>query len=249
MTRSARLRCTCGRKVYSPRRPIEHARTWVTLVGDVALDPGSARDRLAAARLYAITPDASPSAVRRLVAAWLRGGVDVVQLRHKSLPRGELLMLARELAAACSEADALFVVNDHLDVAMLSGADGVHLGPDDLSVAAARRVAGPALLVGASAASPGVAAAAEAAGADYLGSGPAYPTPIKTEKRVIGPEGIAAVAAAVRLPVFAIGGVDRTRLAPLRAAGLERVCVIRALAEAADPEAEARAFRAHLTTA
>jgi thiamine-phosphate pyrophosphorylase len=201
------------------------------------------RERLADARLYAITPEAEPDAVERLVGAWLRGGVDVVQLRHKRLPRGRLLDLASALADACAAAGALFVVNDHVDVALLSGADGVHLGADDLTPAAARRVAGPGLLVGASASTPEAAAQAEREGADYLGAGPAYATPLKPEKRVIGPAGVAAVAAAVRLPVFAIGGIDRARLPELRRAGVDRVCAIRALAAAADPEAEAMAWR------
>jgi thiamine-phosphate pyrophosphorylase len=200
-------------------------------------------DRLTAARLYAITPEAEPAAVERVVTAWLRGGVDVVQLRQKRLARGPLLELASALAVACAGAGALFVVNDHVDVALLSGADGVHVGPDDLTVAAARRAAGPGLLVGASASTADAGLEAEREGADYLGTGPAYPTPLKTEKRVIGPAGVAAVASAVRLPVFAIGGVDRSRLPELRAAGLTRVCAIRALGEAADPEAEARAWK------
>jgi thiamine-phosphate pyrophosphorylase len=201
------------------------------------------RQRLAAARLYAITPEAEPAVVERLAAAWLRGGVDVVQLRQKALARGQLLALACALARACAAAGALLVVNDHLDVALLSGADGVHVGPDDLTVAAMRRVAGAELLVGASASTPQAGRGAERDGADYLGCGPAYATPLKTEKRVIGPGGVAAVAAAVRLPVFAIGGIDRSRLPELRAAGVLRVCAIRALGEAADPEAEARAWR------
>jgi thiamine-phosphate pyrophosphorylase len=199
--------------------------------------------RLAAARLYGITPEAEPAAVEGVVDAWLRGGVDVVQLRQKRLARGVLLELATTLAAACAAAGALFVVNDHVDVALLSWADGVHVGPDDLSVAAARRAAGPDLLVGASASTPEAGREAVRDGADYLGTGPAYPTPLKTEKRVIGPAGVAAVAAAVRVPVFAIGGIDRARLPDLRAAGVTRVCAIRALGEAADPEAEARAWR------
>lgn len=205
-----------------------------------------ARSRLAAARLYAITPDEEPDVVRGIVAAWLRGHVDVVQLRHKGLPRGRLLELARTLAAACEAAGVLFVVNDHVDVALLSGAAGVHVGPDDLTVTAARQVAGPELLVGASASTPAAARQAELEGADYLGTGPAYATPIKTEKDVIGPAGIAAVAAAVRIPVFAIGGIERSRLPELRAAGVERVCAIRALSRAADPEAEARAWAEEL---
>lgn len=200
-------------------------------------------DRLTVARLYGITPEADPAAVERVVAAWLRGGVDVVQLRQKRLARGTLLELATALARACAAAGALFVVNDHVDVAVLSGADGVHVGPDDLTVAAARRAAGPGLLVGASASTPDAGRGAEREGADYLGSGPAYETPLKAEKRVIGPAGVAAVAAAVRLPVFAIGGIDRSRLPELRAAGVTRVCAIRALGEAPDPEAEARAWR------
>jgi thiamine-phosphate pyrophosphorylase len=200
-------------------------------------------DRLTAARLYAITPEAEPAALERVVAAWLRGGVDVVQLRQKRLARGPLLELATALAASCAAAGALFVVNDHVDVAVLSGADGVHVGPEDLTVGAARRAGGPGLVIGASASTPDAGREAEREGADYLGSGPAYETPLKAEKRVIGPSGVAAVAAAVRLPVFAIGGVDRSRLPELRAAGLTRVCAIRALGEAADPEAEARAWK------
>ena len=203
-------------------------------------------DRLTAARLYGITPEAEPAEVERVVAAWLRGGVDVVQLRQKRLVRGRLLELATALAARCAAAAALFVVNDHVDVAVLSGADGVHVGPDDLTVGAARRAGGPGLLVGASASTPDAGRDAEREGADYLGTGPAYATPLKAEKRVIGPAGVAAVAAAVRLPVFAIGGVDRSRLAELRGAGLTRVCAIRALGAAADPEAEARAWKAAL---
>jgi thiamine-phosphate pyrophosphorylase len=210
------------------------------------LEATSRRERLAAARLYAITPDAEPAPVERLVAAWLRGGADVVQLRHKHMVRGRLLDLASALAAACAGAGALLIVDDHVDVAVLSGADGVHVGPDDLTVAAARRVAGPYLLVGASASTPDAGREAERDGADYLGTGPVYATPVKSGKREIGPAGVAAVAAAVRIPVFAIGGIDRSRLPELRAAGLARVCAIRALSDAEDPEAEARAWAAAL---
>jgi thiamine-phosphate pyrophosphorylase len=210
------------------------------------LEVTARHDRLAAARVYGITPEAEPAAVERVVAAWLRGGVDVVQLRQKRLARGRLLELATALAGACTAAGALFVINDHVDVAVLSGADGVHVGPDDLTVAAARGAGGPGLLVGASASTPEAGREAEREGADYLGCGPAYETPLKTGKRVIGPAGVAAVAAAVGLPVFAIGGVDRSRLPELRAAGVTRVCAIRALGEALDPEAEARAWKAAL---
>ena len=178
--------------------------------------------------------------------AAVRGGADALQLRNKALPRGELLTLARQMREVAR--DALFVVNDFVDIALLSEADGVHLGPDDMSVAGARRVAGDRLVIGASASTPEAAQAAVAAGADYLGSGPAFPTPIKQEKRVIGPAGVAAIAGAVGVPVFAIGGIDESNVEQLTAAGLHRVCVIRAVGDAADPEAATRRLRAMLTS-
>lgn len=180
-----------------------------------------------------------------VATAAVRGGADVIQLRHKSLPRGELLGLARRLRDAVS--GALFIVNDHLDIALLSGADGAHLGPDDLSIAAARRVAGDRLLIGASASTLERARQAIADGADYLGSGPAFVTPIKSGKKVLGPHGIAAIAGSVDVPVFAIGGIDESNIAQLTALGLRRVCVIRAVGEAPDPERAARTLRGMLT--
>lgn len=140
----------------------------------------------------------------------------------------------------------MFIVNDHVDIALLAGADGVHLGPDDLSIAAARRVGGDRLLIGASASTVDAARHAVEAGADYLGTGPAFATPIKSEKKVIGPSGIAAVAGAVLVPVFGIGGIDVSNLGQLTAAGIHRACVIRAIGDAADPEQAARTLRAML---
>jgi thiamine-phosphate pyrophosphorylase len=200
------------------------------------------------ARLYVVTPDAPPDHVLVIATAAVRGGADMVQLRHKTLPRGELLDLARRIRAVTVQAGVLFVVNDHVDIALLSEADGVHLGPDDLSIVSARRVAGDRLLIGASASNPDAARAAIADGADYLGSGPAFATPIKTEKQVIGPKGVAAIAAEVGpgVPVFAIGGIDESNVAQLVAEGLRRVCVIRAVSGAPDPEQAARRLRAML---
>lgn len=190
----------------------------------------AAREVLLRERLYAITPDDTPDRIEVLVRAWLEAGVRLVQLRQKLLPRGELLELARRLQRLVEAAHGLLAVNDHADIALLAGAGAVHVGPDDLSVAAVRRVVGPALVVGASAQTAAEARAAAAAGADYLGSGPAYPTATKTSKKVIGPPGIAAVAAAVEVPVFAIGGVTAELVPELRQAGLQRACAIGALA-------------------
>jgi thiamine-phosphate pyrophosphorylase len=181
-----------------------------------------------------------------VAAAALRGGADILQLRHKTMARGELLALARRLRRLASE--SLFIVNDHVDIALLSEADGVHLGPDDLSVGAARRVAGDRLLIGASVSTPAAARVAIADGADYIGAGATFATPIKTGKQVIGPAGVAEVAAAVgsTVPVFAIGGIEEGNIAQLTAAGLRRACVIRAISESADPEQAARRLRAML---
>jgi len=205
-------------------------------------------ERLLAAHLYFITPDEAPDRIVELVSAVLHGA-DVIQLRHKHLARGELLGLARDLRDVTARAGVLFIVNDHVDIAMLSHADGVHLGPDDLSIASARRIAGDEVLIGASASSPEAARGAIANGADYLGSGPAFPTPIKTEKQVIGPSGVAAIATAVgaAVPVFAIGGIDASNVAQLTAQGLRRACVIRAIANAPDPGLAARRLRTMLT--
>ncbi|MHB8589728.1 MAG: thiamine phosphate synthase [Candidatus Dormibacteraceae bacterium] len=194
-----------------------------------------------------ITPDAAADQVVALAEAVVRGGADVIQLRHKNMARGELLALARRLREVADRSGAIFIVNDHVDIALLSGSDGVHLGPDDPGVASARHIAGDRLLIGASASSPEAARAAVANGADYLGSGPAFMTPLKSEKPVIGPKGVAAIAAGAAVPVFAIGGIDEWNVAELTAEGLRRACVIRAVAEASDPEAVARRLRAMLT--
>jgi thiamine-phosphate diphosphorylase len=192
-----------------------------------------------------ITPDQEPDRIAALAAAALRGGADALQLRHKSLARGELLLLARRLRDLTRAAGVLFVVNDHLDLALLSEADGVHLGPEDLSVAAARRVAADRLLIGASASSPTSALVAIESGADYIGCGPAFATPLKPQKAVIGPSGVAGVTDSVgpAVPVFAIGGIDESNISELTDAGLRRVCVVRAVGDSPDPESAARRLR------
>ena len=211
--------------------------------GEASPDPD-----LAAGRLYFITPDVDPPRLAGLALAAVRGGADIVQLRQKQLPRGDLLAVAKELRAITAGAGKLFVVNDHVDIALVSGADAVHVGPDDITVEGARSVAGDRLLIGASASTPEASLKAIAAGADYLGVGPAFETPIKTEKKVIGPEGVLKVAkaAGVEVPVFAIGGIDESNVQQMTRLGLHRVCVIRAIGDAADPEAAARRLRAML---
>jgi len=204
--------------------------------------------RLLAAHLYAITPDAEPERLIDIAAAVVRGGADVLQLRHKALPRGVLLELAKRLRELSAEADVVFIVNDHLDIALLAGADGVHLGDDDLSPAEARRLSPAGFLVGVSANTPDAARTAVAAGADYLGCGPAFATPVKAAKAAIGADGVLAVERAVDVPVFAIGGIDPANVGELVAKGIRRACMIRGLSDAPDPEAAAREAKRRLTT-
>ncbi len=185
-----------------------------------------------------------------LAAALLRGGARVVQLRWPGASARELLAAARAIRPLARAAGALFLVNDRPDVARAAEADGVHLGQDDLPVAAARRVLGAGRLIGVSTHDPGQARAAEAAGADYLGVGPVYATATKPD--ALAPRGLAlvsAVRAAVRCPLVAIGGITPETAAAVRAAGADAVAMIGALVRAPDPEAAVRDVLARLSAA
>jgi len=185
-----------------------------------------------------------------LAAALLRGGARLVQLRWPGASARELLAAALAIRPLARAAGALFLVNDRPDVARAAEAEGVHLGQDDLPVAAARRVLGAGRLIGVSTHDPGQARAAEAAGADYLGVGPVYATATKPD--ALAPRGLAlvsAVRAAVRCPLVAIGGITPETAAAVRAAGADAVAMIGALVRAPDPEAAVRDVLARLSAA
>ena len=202
------------------------------------------RERLA---LYVIT-DRGLARGRdevEIARAALRGGATALQLRGKDRDARPLCELGRALLLESRAAGALLFVNDRLDVAQAIGADGVHLGQEDLPCAEARRIAGPGLLIGVSAESPTLAQAAERDGADYLGTGAVYATSSKADAGApIGVAGLAAVVAATRLPVVAIGGIGIANAAPCIAAGACGVAVISAVVGADDPEAAARELAA-----
>jgi len=178
----------------------------------------------------------SDSPLERLTAEAVAGGADCVQLREKNVPDRRLLQLAKACRNACG--DAIFIVNDRPDVALLSGADGVHLGRDDLPAAEARRMVGGDFLIGASVSRVEDVAAAEAQGADYLGAGCVFPTATK-EVEVRGLEFLREAASAASVPVLAIGGIDAANAAQAIAAGADGVAVCSAVIAAGDVRAAA----------
>jgi thiamine-phosphate pyrophosphorylase len=204
-------------------------------------------ERLGAARLYFVCdrrPGGRPLA--DVLAPALRGGVDVFQLRDKRATDDEVLAAAAEARELCAAAGALFVVNDRPDLALAAGADGVHVGQDDGPVATARAVVGADRIVGRSTHAP--ADLAGAAGADYVAVGPVHATPTKPGRPAAGIAYVEHAAAhAGDVPWFAIGGIDTRTVAAVVAAGAPRIVVVRAIAEAEDPEAAARALRAAVT--
>ncbi|MDA8061591.1 MAG: thiamine phosphate synthase [Actinomycetota bacterium] len=185
-----------------------------------------------------------------LVAPALDAGFEVVQVRVKELGDRDALAVVEVALGLCSRYRATCIVDDRLDVALLAGADGVHLGAEDLPVERARALAGPDLLIGATVRDPAGAEAAVAAGASYLGTGPAFTTSTKVGLPApIGLEGVAAVASAVTVPVVAIGGVTAAHVADLVAAGAHGVAVIGALSDASDPGAAAAEIVARMSAA
>jgi thiamine-phosphate pyrophosphorylase len=209
----------------------------------------SRRERLAEARLYFVT-DVRPN-LDELLAAALAGGVDMVQLRDKSASDDELVRAAAVFRRLCDEHGALFWLNDRPDLVAACGADGVHVGQDDMPVAEARRVAGGDVLVGLSTHSPEQLDAALASDeADQLSVGPVWETPTKEGRPAAGLDYVrhAAQVAADR-PWFAIGGIDLGNVREVIEAGASRVVVVRAIRDAADPGAAAAALRAALEEA
>ena len=183
---------------------------------------------------------------RRAVA----GGADVIQLRDKNLSCRDLLSAAVAIREITRDAGALFIVNDRLDVALAAGADGVHLGENDLPIGEARRLAPPGFIIGASVGSVATAVSAEAEGADYVALSPTFAT---GSKDAAGPgHGLAmlsAVRAAVALPLVAIGGITAGNVGEVIAAGADGVAVISAVVGMDDVTAAARELRSRIAAA
>ena len=212
--------------------------------GMSALEPSRLRLLMITGPLRSPGPrDSASSTVEVRVLKALVGGVTSVQLRDKETATGTLLPLAHRIRALCHDHGALFFVNDRVDLALASGADGVHLGDDDLPVHVVREIA-PELWVGASADTAETAQAAIRAGAHYVGCGTIWATDSKADAGTpIGIAGLTAVAQAITAPVVAIGGITIARAPELVGSGAAGIAVIRGLWDAPDITTAARAFR------
>ena len=186
-------------------------------------------------RLYLITPFRPD--LEEFLAAAVRGGVDVVQLREKSVGDRELLRRAEETRAVTRALGVPLVLNDRSDLAVLAGADAVHVGQDDLPVKAARRFG---LAVGLSTHAP---EEIDRADADYIGVGPVFATPTKPGRAAVGLDLVRYAAERARVPWFAIGGINASNVADVVEAGARRIAVVRAIGDAEDPELTARELR------
>ncbi len=211
------------------------------------------RERLAAAKLYLVCsafPGGRP--LPEVLHPAVAGGVEVVQLRDKQLGDDELVAIANAAHALCERLGVLLIVNDRPLVARESGADGLHVGQDDMPVAEARELVGEDMLIGLSTHAPAeidAALASDGDGAplvDYIGVGPVHETPTKPGRPAVGTELVRYAAAHATVPFFAIGGLDATNVGEVLDAGATRMVVLRAIADAEDPEAAARALRERL---
>ncbi len=207
----------------------------------------SSLERLADARLYVLVDArASAAELAELAESLVAAGVPIIQLRDKALADRQRLARAHLLVDATRGTRTLFVMNDRPDLALLCGADGVHLGQEDLSVKDARRVLGPSGLIGVSTHSLEQARAAVLDGANYIGVGPTFPSGTKQFSEFTGIELLRSVQAEIRLPAFAIGGIMPESLPQVLAAGFRRIAVSGAVAMAPNPAAVAKELLAAL---
>ncbi len=200
-------------------------------------------------RLYLIVTAASCAAGYEVVVRGaLAAGVNIVQLREKRMTDRDLVTYARQIRSWTREAGALLIINDRADIAVLSEADGVHIGQEELTVSDARRIIGPDRLVGVSTHDMTQARQAVLDGADYLGVGPTFPSPTKAFNAFTGLEFIRQVGAEMTLPWFAVGGIASENVADILAAGAGRIAVSSAILAAGDPHRATSELLATMTT-
>ena len=170
------------------------------------------------------------------IASALEGGVDILQLREKTMPANKILELGKKIKQLCLQYDVTFIVNDRIDIALILEADGVHLGQDDLDVKSAREILGVNAIVGVSTHAPEQALKATLDGADYIGVGPVFATPTKQGRIPVGLEYVKWVSENIQIPTFAIGGIDAENCQQVFEAGITRIAVVRAIINAPSPQ-------------
>ena len=197
------------------------------------------RERLRSARLYLVCDEQSDDFLEAVLGA----GVDMVQLRMKDAPDARIVAVGQRFARAASAHGALFILNDRPDLVEVVGADGAHVGQDDVTVAAARATVGSDRLVGLSTHSPEQVDGAAGVPVDYIGVGPVHATPTKPGRPAVGLALVRYAAAHATVPFVAIGGITPANVGAVREAGAERIAVVRALTDSADPAQAARSLR------
>jgi thiamine-phosphate pyrophosphorylase len=193
---------------------------------------------------YAIVDPIAGHDPVELAQIMLDAGARIVQLRLKNVSTRDFLASARAISQLCHRRDAIFIVNDRIDITMLSDADGVHLGQNDLPLEAGRELLGPDKIIGISTASVEMARAAEAGGADYIGFGPMYPGGLKNIVKGQGVERLAQVRATVKLPIVAIGGITEATVPEVLGAGADAAAIITDVVKAPDIAAKIKAILA-----
>ncbi|MBO5229044.1 MAG: thiamine phosphate synthase [Lachnospiraceae bacterium] len=195
--------------------------------------------------LYAVTDRAwtGTQTLYEQVEAALKGGVTLVQLREKNLDYDSFLKEAIELKALCSRYNVPLIINDNVDIAIKSGADGIHVGQKDMEAGDVRALVGKDMIIGVTAKTIEQAIAAEKAGANYLGTGAAFGSVTKSDATAISHEAIQDICKAVSIPVVAIGGIDKFNILKLAGRGIDGVALVSAIFAAEDIEQECKELR------
>lgn len=238
------------RDVLLPRLTVTPLRSTPAIPRTTETSPGEwRRQNLQTSQLYVLTDlRENREAFLKHISDLTHGGVDIVQLRDKSADDSTLLSAAREAAVICRQQKVLFIINDRPDITVAVGADGVHVGQDELPVSVVRQLIGPDYLIGLSTHDPQQVQDACHSDCDYLGVGPVFPSGTKQFGEFVGPELLQQVAPHMEKPAFAIGGIDDANLHQVLAAGFQRVAVQGAVGRGPEVEARTRALKSRLGT-
>jgi thiamine-phosphate pyrophosphorylase len=228
-------------------REFEGLRYDLYTIEKAVLLTSAARERMAGRELYVlVSSEFCPHGSGPVIAAALAGGAGVIQVREKKMSDRELLAYGKLVREWTARSDALFIMNDRPDLALLTGADGVHVGQAELSVREARRIVGPSRLVGVSTHTIEQARQAVLDGADYIGVGPVFSSTTKSFMHLAGVEFVRQVAAEISLPAYAIGGINVENIDEVLSAGARRIAVSSSICSAEDPAEVARTLRSKL---